>query len=524
MQAVSEEVLRQRLCSGSTAWGSLVTREERAQLGLQGFQLSNGLTNLGKSLVGDPQDYAPTVGPVDDAVQDAVRDQMIHEAGRGRGWHAQLGSQGTHRQIPLARRQFENPPAVHGQRAPGQQVSGLGVEVSGAIEERGQHGGGCCGSVLGHRPPPFASGFIRGFSMPDRDRTRIADPDVRRIALIVPQQGPSGIFGPSCEAAARLAVAEINADQGIRGAALEMVLVDGGAPPEAVVESLRDAMVEGVDAVTGWHISSVRQAVARVLAGRIPYVYPALYEGGESSDGVFCTGEVPLAQVRPAMAWLRDELGVRRWFIAGNDYLWPRLTAASTVRSAHEEGLSICGSAFVDMPSTPEQMSGLLDAVERSDCHGVLMLFPGQDGVLFNRQFAERELDRQVTRFSPLMEENMLMASGPEATRGLFAAAGYFRSLVSTSALDFQGRYARAFGAEAPALNTVAESTYSAVHVVAGLAELAGGMTVSQFASALEGAVLEVPRGRLTFAGRSAAQSVYLAQAKDYDFDIVTTL
>jgi len=360
--------------------------------------------------------------------------------------------------------------------------------------------------------------------MPDRDEPANIKPHARRIALIVPQQGASGIFGPSCEAAARLAAAEVNAAQGILGEALELVLIDGGASPDVVVECLRHAIAGGVDAVTGWHISSVRQAVVPVLAGRIPYIYPALYEGGEGGDGVFCTGEVPLAQVRPALSWLRDELHVRRWFIAGNDYLWPRLTAVSTVRFAHEEGLSIRGSGFVGMPAAPEQMSLLLDSVERSDSQGVLMLFPGQDGVEFNRQFAERELDRDVIRFSPLMEENMLMGSGPDATHGLFAAAGYFRSLVSVSALEFQGRYADAFGPEAPALNTAAESTYAAVHVVADLAQLAEGMTVPQFASVLEGAVLEVPRGRLTFTGRNAAQSIYLAQAKNCDFEIVTRL
>ncbi len=360
--------------------------------------------------------------------------------------------------------------------------------------------------------------------MSDRNTTGRPDPQVRRVAVIVPRQGPAGLFGPSCEAAARLAAAEVNADQGLVGSELELVLIDGGGPPPTVVAALRAAIGDGVDAVTGWHISSVRRAVVRELAGRIPYVYPALYEGGEHSDGVFCTGEVPLAQVRPAMSWLRDELGIRRWFVAGNDYLWPRRTAAAAVRFAHEDGLVVDGSGFVGLPATPAQMDRLLDAVVRSRCQGVLMLFPGQDGVAFNRGFVERELDRVAVRFSPLMEENMLMASGPEATRGLFAAAGYFRSLVSASALEFQGRYAGAYGPDAPALNTVAESTYAAVHVVASLARQAGGFGVDRFSALLEDAVLEVPRGQLVFSGRNAAQAVYLAQAKGCDFDIVTRL
>lgn len=37
------------------------------------------------------------------------------------------------------------------------------------------------------------------------------DPDVLAMALVVPLQGPAGIFGPSCESCALLAMEEINA-------------------------------------------------------------------------------------------------------------------------------------------------------------------------------------------------------------------------------------------------------------------------------------------------------------------------
>lgn len=68
-----------------------------------------------------------------------------------------------------------------------------------------------------------------------------------------------------------------------------------------------------VDAVVGWHHSSIRQAVAARIGGAIPYVYTALYEGGEVTPGVFLIGETPAFQLRPAVKWLRNEHGVRRW-------------------------------------------------------------------------------------------------------------------------------------------------------------------------------------------------------------------
>lgn len=364
-------------------------------------------------------------------------------------------------------------------------------------------------------------------SMPDRPARRLADGKGRCIAVVVPLHGPAGLFGPSCEAAARLAAAEVNAAGGLLGEPVELLFVDGGAPPEQVAGALRAEVAAGrVHAVTGWHISSVRRALVPVLGGSVPYVYPSLYEGGERHAGVICTGEVPDAQVRPALRWLRDELGVRRWFIAGNDYVWPRKTAQSTVQAARHERLEVVGARFVPLPAAAGQLDRVLESVERSGCQGVLMLFAGQDGVEFNRRFARRKMDRALVRFSPLMEENMLMASGPTATEGLFVAAGYFRSMVAGGALEFQGRYSAAYGPDAPVLNAVAESTYTGVHVLVDLANRAGGLSVPRMSALLEDekTVLEVPRGRLRLTRAGAVQDVHLALARGCDFDIVSTL
>lgn len=103
------------------------------------------------------------------------------------------------------------------------------------------------------------------------------------VGLIVPLQGPAGIFGPSCEAVAATAAARIN-ETGIAGRELRLEVIDGGAPPEQVGAEVGRLVDAGrIDAVTGWHISAVRHAVAPVTAGRIPYVYTSLYEGDRKS-------------------------------------------------------------------------------------------------------------------------------------------------------------------------------------------------------------------------------------------------
>ena len=144
--------------------------------------------------------------------------------------------------------------------------------------------------------------------------------------------------------------AEINAADGVLGRELRLSVIDGSGPPAAVADEVGALAAAGlVDAVVGWHISAVRQVVAPRVAGLVPYVYTALYEGGERTPGVFLTGEVPSRQLLPAMRFLGREHGVRRWSIVGNDYVWPRATAPRGARLRARCARRICHEAFVPL-------------------------------------------------------------------------------------------------------------------------------------------------------------------------------
>jgi urea transport system substrate-binding protein len=329
------------------------------------------------------------------------------------------------------------------------------------------------------------------------------------VALVVPLQGPAGVFGPSCELCAHLAAEEVNAEGGVLARELQFVEVDGARSTAEVADEIDRLLTEGrVDAVTGWHISAVRNAVAPRIAGRAPYVYTPLYEGGEHRPGVFLTGETPDRQVLPALRWLRNECGAQRWAIVGNDYVWPRATARAAQRYATALGSAIALQRFVPLGTT--DFTSVLARIEPSDCDLVLMLLVGADAVEFNRQFAARGLDATILRFSPLMEENMLLATGADCTRGLYAAAGFFESLPSAYGLDFGRRYSSRFGADAPVLNSLGESCYEGVKLLAELVRSAGSY---------EGA-----RGLLRIHDRHLVQPVYLSVADGLEFDVLCQL
>ena len=298
------------------------------------------------------------------------------------------------------------------------------------------------------------------------------------VALVIPLHGSAGMFGPSCELCARLAVEEVNVRGGVLARELRFGVVDGSGPPACVADEVGALANAGlVDAVVGWHLSSVRQAVAARLGGTIPYVYTALYEGGEETPGVFLIGETPAFQLRPAMQWLRDEHGVRRWCVVGNDYVWPRVTTRAARTYATSGAGEIVNEVFV--PLGTSDFRAVVRHVRSSATDAVLMLLVGEDAAHFNRAFSTAGLDESVRRLSTLIDENTLLASGAENTRGISAAAAYFEALATPESLDFGARYQRRFGPDAPKLNSLGESCYEGMLLLAALAERARSLDVT---------------------------------------------
>jgi urea transport system substrate-binding protein len=288
----------------------------------------------------------------------------------------------------------------------------------------------------------------------------------------------------------------------------------------AEVEAL--VSLGAVQGVTGWHISSVRQAVAPRIADRVPYVYTALYEGGERTEGVFLTSETPDVQLFPAMRLLGRERALRTWFVVGNDYVWPRRTAQAARRFAVRHGMRVTGEAY--LPLGTHDFASVLRRIARSEADAVLMLLVGNDAVRFNRAFARCGLAARCLRLSTLMDENMLLASGPAATQDLHSTAGFFAAMVTPENLDFHGRYARRFGAEAPPLGSLGESCYEGVLLLAALIERARTLDVREIGANAESVSYAGPRGLLQLRAGHVRQRIYLARARGVEFDVLTEL
>ncbi|WP_244931105.1 substrate-binding domain-containing protein [Nocardioides sp. W7] len=345
----------------------------------------------------------------------------------------------------------------------------------------------------------------------------VATGDVLRVAFVVPLQGPTGIYGPSCLACGQLAVEQLNRVDGIAGRAVELVVVDAGRDPEVVADEVGALVDAGrVEAVAGWHISAVRVAVTRRIGGRVVYAYAAMHEGRDDTPGVFMLGERPINQLLPAAHWMREQLGVGRWAVVGNDYVFPRVTGATARAALHGTRSEIVSETYVPLGTT--NFRGVLDTLDPGRVDGVIMLLMGQDAVHFNRQFARLGLSETIHRLSPAVEENTLLGGGAGAHDGLYAAAAYFDGLGTAESVELSTAYHERFGPWAPTLNAVGESCYEAIRFLARMGQVCGSLDVAAVGAMAPGHFYDSPRGLLRLDGNLLNQDVYLAAADGLEF------
>ena len=343
-----------------------------------------------------------------------------------------------------------------------------------------------------------------------------------KVGILIPLSGPAGLFGPSSQNCAQMAVDEINAAGGILGRQIEPVFADVGGPPaDATQAALKLWKGEKAEAFIGMHDSAVRGALTNLFKGQVPYIYTPVYEGGECAAGTYVIGETPDQQLAPVIPWLAKEKGASKWYLIGNDYNWPRDTNAAAKGYIEASGGEVVGEEY--LPFTADNFDSNLAKIKDTGANAVLITLVGGASVGFNRAFASFGLADGAIRLGTLIEENTLAGIGAENSKGLYSSAGYFASIDTPAAKAFAEAYAAKFGADAAALNSLGESCYEGVLLLSALAGKAQSLSASDIDAIAEGTTYEGPRGAATMSNRHVAKDIYLAEADGTAFKVVQT-
>jgi len=151
-----------------------------------------------------------------------------------------------------------------------------------------------------------------------------------KVGILHSLSGTMAISETTLKDVVLMMVEEQNKKGGLLGKKLEAVVVDPASNWPLFAEKARELLQkEKVAVVFGCWTSVSRKSVLPVfeeLNGIL--FYPVQYEGQESQRNVFYTGAAPNQQAIPAVDYLMSKDGgdVKRWVLAGTDYVYPRTT------------------------------------------------------------------------------------------------------------------------------------------------------------------------------------------------------
>ncbi len=149
-----------------------------------------------------------------------------------------------------------------------------------------------------------------------------------KVGVLHSLSGTMAISETTLKDTVLMMIDEQNKAGGLLGRKLEAVVVDPASNWPLFAEKARELIQkEKVAVVFGCWTSVSRKSVLPVfeeLNGLL--FYPVQYEGEESSKNVFYTGAAPNQQAIPAVDYLMNDIGVKRWVLAGTDYVYPRTT------------------------------------------------------------------------------------------------------------------------------------------------------------------------------------------------------
>lgn len=375
------------------------------------------------------------------------------------------------------------------------------------------------GALLKAFPGSRAPGSLMHADRPElsgqrRDRKKL------RVVNFLTLSGSAGIWGPAGINGTLLAVAEINRRGGILGREIEMIFHDAGARLNDVVRTAADIVAaDDADIIMGSHISAVRVALRRVVAGRIPYIYTPVYEGGEKTPGVMAIGETPKDQSRPAIEWLARTKRASRWYLIGSDYVWPWLSHKAIKKYIAGSGGRVVGEEFV--PVGEHDHSAHIARIRAAKPDAVLISLIGTDSIVFNRAFAEHGLASRMLRLGGAMDETVLLGMGADSSENLFCASGYFVGMKTRENDLFRSNCEASYGRNAPPMGSIAQSNYEGLRFLETVASRAGSLAIKPLLSAASAVEYEGARGKIGVRRGKARMPIYFAEADGLDFRLI---
>jgi urea transport system substrate-binding protein len=290
-----------------------------------------------------------------------------------------------------------------------------------------------------------------------------------------------------------MVIEDQNAKGGLLGKQLEAVVVDPASNWPLFAEKARELLVkEKVEVIFGSWTSVSRKSVLPVIEELNGLMfYPVQYEGEESSKNIFYTGAAPNQQAIPAVDYLMEG-GVKRWVLAGTDYVYPRTTNKILEAYLKSKGVAADDIMINYTPFGHSDWQGIVSSIKKFGSAGkktaVVSTVNGDANIPFYKELGNQGIsaeDIPVVAFSVGEEE--LSGFDTKPLVGHLAAWNYFQSAESEANDAFIAKWKKFIKDDKRVTNDQMEATYIGFKAWAKAVEKAGSTEVDKVRPAMYG-------------------------------------
>lgn len=316
--------------------------------------------------------------------------------------------------------------------------------------------------------------------------------DPIKIGVLTDITGAFSVVGLSNQAIAEFTIAKINAEGGVLGRPLEMVLVDSATDPAVGAQVARKLVEQDkVAMVIGGIASNMREAIKSVIAtrGETMYIWPASYEGNECTPLVYNTGTAPNQQLDPFIPYLLENAG-KTFFLAGADYIYPRNILAKVRELVEAGGGTVVGEEYYPLDAT--DISALQNKVLSSDAEVLFSVVVLPLSIPFHKAIIDGGFKGKVA--GTLFDETSNILFG-ESSTGFLAVQDYLFSVDNAAGTEVREAFAKAYPDASFASTFNTPAWYRSFYLWKDAVETAGSLDTDAVAAAMDTAKFELNPG-----------------------------
>src|SRR5271163_4953050 len=355
--------------------------------------------------------------------------------------------------------------------------------------------------------------------------------DTIKVGVLHSLSGTMAISETTLKDTVLFMIDEQNKKGGVLGKKLEAVVVDPASNWPLFAEKAKELIAKDkVSAVFGCWTSVSRKSVLPVFKelNNILF-YPVQYEGEESERNVFYTGAAPNQQAIPAVDYLMKEEKVKRWVLAGTDYVYPRTTNKILEAYLKSKGVAQEDIMINYTPFGQSDWQTIVADIKKFGSAGkktaVVSTINGDANVPFYKELANQRVkasDIPVVAFSVGEEE--LAGIDTKNLVGHLAAWNYFESVKNPTNEAFIKQWHDFIKNPKRTTNDPMEATYIGFKMWTHAVEQAGTTDVNAVRQAMYGQKVQAPSGPVEVMNTNhhLSKPVMIGEIRpDAQFDVV---